>query len=907
MQVSTSTAVIQKMVNSRWEYLTMENNNKEQFIVKRTYCFIFILFTIVTFLFVSDTFAQDATSRPVVKLIYFLPNDREAQPDIDTTFDASIKMTQKFFADEMAQHGFGRKTFRFETDTNGNAIVHHIDGKYNDAFYQTDSFDRIIDELDGQLDFANNIYVIAVEISSGVFDGAVCGIGGDNKNGGYVLVPASGDCRDNVALIPHELGHAFGLQHYFFNSADIMSYGEAREDLSSKQLSLCNAQWLRVHPYFNSDKVITRNLNTSIDPLSARYDVKPPHAFRLRFELNDPDGLHQAQLIASKSAALNDSSEPEFVDCQALSGVSGHAEFATTRILDYVMIQVIDKEGNYTRRFFEVDSTVPPPETDAASIPAASIPDPNLASAIREALTMLPAQRITTFDMAKLQSLTAANRGIIDLTGLEHAVGIEILDLTGNQIQDLTPLSKLTRLTGLRMNGNQIRDITPLANLRQLEVLVLTGNFIRDITPLANLRQLTALGLSSGHHEFDPIGESIRPKRGFNEIRDITPLANLTQLRQLFIIGNYVLQDITPLANLTQLKDLFLGYNQIRDVTPLKDLINLEILVVQNNQIRDISPLKGLVRLRQLYLDDNNLIDDISALSDMTQMRFLQLTNPLITDLTPLSRMTQLFELSVRSTEISDITPLTALTQLRSLTLANNQIRDITPLSRMIQLVELGLWGNQIQGIEPIATLTRLERLNFAYNQVSNIRPLSRLTKLSRLSFVDNRVSDVRPLMGLVNLKKLWTWGNPIADRELLLTLLRSNPDIKIYHKNGGEPLPVTLSSFQAVRAADGAVINWTTESEIDNAGFYIYRSPTKDGDFKIVNPKLIQGAGTTGERTEYTWTDTTAKPNTVYYYRIEDVSHAGVREQLATVRLRGLVSASGKLTTMWANMKAVR
>ena len=46
-------------------------------------------------------------------------------------------------------------------------------------------------------------------------------------------------------------------------------------------------------------------------------------------------------------------------------------------------------------------------------------------------------------------------------------------------------------------------------------------------------------------------------------------------------------------------------------------------------------------------------------------------------------------------------------------------------------------------------------------------------------------------------------------------------------------------------------------------------------------------------------------KPNTVYYYQIEDVSHAGERKQLATVRMRGLVSASGKLTTLWADLKA--
>ena len=66
----------------------------------------------------------------------------------------------------------------------------------------------------------------------------------------------------------------------------------------------------------------------------------------------------------------------------------------------------------------------------------------------------------------------------------------------------------------------------------------------------------------------------------------------------------------------------------------------------------------------------------------------------------------------------------------------------------------------------------------------------------------------------------------------------------------------------------------------------------------------MVQGAGTTGERTEYTWMDTKAKPNTVYYYRIEDVSHAGERQQLATVRLRGLVSAAGKRTARWADLK---
>ena len=119
-----------------------------------------------------------------------------------------------------------------------------------------------------------------------------------------------------------------------------------------------------------------------------------------------------------------------------------------------------------------------------------------------------------------------------------------------------------------------------------------------------------------------------------------------------------------------------------------------------------------------------------------------------------------------------------------------------------------------------------------------------------------------------------------------------------------GGALPVALSRFRAELTASGVVLKWITESELDNAGFNILRSKTKNGEFKVINSKLIQGAGTTSERRTYTWADTTAKPNVVYYYRIEDISHAGVREQLATVRMQGYVSAAGKLTIKWADLK---
>ncbi len=142
---------------------------------------------------------------------------------------------------------------------------------------------------------------------------------------------------------------------------------------------------------------------------------------------------------------------------------------------------------------------------------------------------------------------------------------------------------------------------------------------------------------------------------------------------------------------------------------------------------------------------------------------------------------------------------------------------------------------------------------------------------------------------------------------ELELSVIRywgKTTDIGNPLYRGSGALPVTLSHFSAERAESTVVLKWTTESEVDNAGFYIYRSITKDGKFKVVNSQMIQGAGTTGERNEYTWTDTTAKPYTVYYYRIEDVSHAGERKQLATVRLRGFVSPKNKFTISWADLK---
>lgn len=239
-------------------------------------------------------------------------------------------------------------------------------------------------------------------------------------------------------------------------------------------------------------------------------------------------------------------------------------------------------------------------------------------------------------------------------------------------------------------------------------------------------------------------------------------------------------------------------------------------------------------------------------------------------------------------------------------------IRTALELDPLAPLTDLAMRNLQKLDIEPsnvtyirgIEYATNIRELRLPKGQIEDILPLRNLTKLRILDLSHNKISDVRSLTGLTNLEELHLVGNPIKNRKPLFALLRKNPDVKIYLKNDREPLPVTLSHFRAEHTDTGVILNWTTESEVDNAGFYIYRSQTKDSDFKVVNRTMIQGAGTTGERNEYTWIDTTAKPNTVYYYQIEDVSHAGERKRYVTVHLRGLVSASGKWITRWADLK---
>ncbi len=131
--------------------------------------------------------------------------------------------------------------------------------------------------------------------------------------------------------------------------------------------------------------------------------------------------------------------------------------------------------------------------TTTPTVEQVTFPDTNLEAAIREAINK-PEDPIYISDLEALTMLGAQQRGISDLTGLEHSTNLTWLDLTHNNISDVSPLVGLTKLSELGLGGNNISDISVLAGLSNLEFLTLTGNNISDISLLVANSGLSAGG-----------------------------------------------------------------------------------------------------------------------------------------------------------------------------------------------------------------------------------------------------------------------------------------------------------------------------------------------------------------------------------------------------------------------------
>jgi hypothetical protein len=85
-------------------------------------------------------------------------------------------------------------------------------------------------------------------------------------------------------------------------------------------------------------------------------------------------------------------------------------------------------------------------------------------------------------------------------------------------------------------------------------------------------------------------------------------------------------------------------------------------------------------------------------------------------------------------------------------------------------------------------------------------------------------------------------------------------------------------------------ILNWTTASEIDTAGFNIYRSESKAGTYKKINSALIPARGSATQGATYTYTDSNIKLLKTYYYKLEEIETTGI------ATMHGVVNATTRL-----------
>ena len=295
------------------------------------------LLTLLLLLFILLPVAESVEPY-TVRTVYFMPTDSIDKSDwLD--LDKIMKNNQEVYESEMDRHGFHGKTFRLETDNQGQVIIHKFNGKHNKAHYSGDTLSLVVKELQDKFLDRNNIYAVVMAGMPALQSGQAGGVANANPGGwwnkgedhGYIV---SGETTkaNTEQVILHELGHVFGLWHIVLYDPPDFILG------SGKKLSLHEARWLSKSYYFNDV------WNFGFAPNIVKFhgaEVFGDDDIRFRVDVTDPNGLHQAY------AFLNTS----IVGWDFLDGNNDTAIFDVERNLvsnnTTIWIQLMDDDGNW--------------------------------------------------------------------------------------------------------------------------------------------------------------------------------------------------------------------------------------------------------------------------------------------------------------------------------------------------------------------------------------------------------------------------------------------------------------------------------------------------------------------------------------------------------------------------------
>lgn len=84
-------------------------------------------------------------------------------------------------------------------------------------------------------------------------------------------------------------------------------------------------------------------------------------------------------------------------------------------------------------------------------------------------------------------------------------------------------------------------------------------------------------------------------------------------------------------------------------------------------------------------------------------------------------------------------------------------------------------------------------------------------------------------------------------------------------------PAVVDLSDFSATARETDILVEWVTATELNNAGFFVHRSLSENGEYTVVSD-LIEPTGDQFVGDEYEWPDTNVDVGVEYWYKLEAI-----------------------------------
>lgn len=210
------------------------------------------------------------------------------------------------------------------------------------------------------------------------------------------------------------------------------------------------------------------------------------------------------------------------------------------------------------------------------------------------------------------------------------------------------------------------------------------------------------------------------------------------------------------------------------------------------------------------------------------------------------------------------------------------QVNNSPPTPSMVTSLSKvsGTFGTVVTDTVTITGVTTISgTVTFFYCTTANTTPCLAGTQLGSPIAVNSATSPV------VVVSPSLTPANGVTCFRVLFTSQNANNatsnSVTTTGSPNGECVTITsstavrLSSMSAARGNNGAMLIWKTGSEVNTAGFNLYRAESKDGPYTRINAQLIAATNTvTGN--SYAYEDTTALPGKTYFYQLEDVELNG-------------------------------